>query len=138
MTLLPGIDPFPQDPAARVKASSAWYTPPEAARVLAGMCTSSRLRLPQGKPWRILEPSAGRGALLQALIDEQSPCAPTIVDAIDLDPRTAEHLNQQPWPLDVRVDDETGAITVTVGLLGEPITITTPPITRQPREVNKR
>lgn len=102
--LLPGLDPFPSDPAARVKASSAWYTPPEAARVLAGMCTSSRLRVPAGKPWRILEPSAGRGALLQALIDEQAPCAPTVVDAIDLDPVTAAHLNATCWPIDVRVE----------------------------------
>ena len=31
-------------------------------------------------------------------------------------------------PLDVTVDDETGSITVTVGLLGEPIVISTPPL----------
>ena len=37
-------------------------------------------------------------------------------------------------PLDVQVDSETGSITVTVGLLGDPIVISTPPLTK----VNKR
>ena len=32
-------------------------------------------------------------------------------------------------PLDVAVDSETGSITLTVGLLGEPIVISTPPLT---------
>lgn len=41
-------------------------------------------------------------------------------------------------PLDVAVDAETGSVTLTVGLLGDPIVISTPPITQPDRKVNKR
>lgn len=40
-------------------------------------------------------------------------------------------------PLDVAVDQGTGSVTITVGLLGDPLVISTPPITRSPT-VNNR
>lgn len=92
--LLPGVDPLPSDPAARVRASSAWYTPPEAAAEVAAFCGPPEL-------WngaRILEPSVGGGALLEAMLaiarkstwlhDHPS----WQVDAIDLDHRACAAL----------------------------------------------
>lgn len=40
-------------------------------------------------------------------------------------------------PLDVAVDEGTGSVTITVGLLGDPVVVSTPPITRS-RTVNNR
>lgn len=104
MTLLPGIDPFPQDPAARVKASSAWYTPPEAARVLAAMAYSAAPRVHRHDPWRVLEPSAGGGALIDAWCDSVQPSPDTAIDAVDLDIHTVERLQARRWPCQVRVE----------------------------------
>lgn len=97
MSLLPGIDPFPSEPAARVRASSAWYTPPDAADVLARMCWAGRARA----SWRVLEPSAGHGALIDALLRDDSRCGP--IDAVELDPLAADVLRER-WPERVRVE----------------------------------
>lgn len=87
MTLLPGIDPFPSEPGARVKASSAWYTPPEAADALVRLCWAARPR----REWRILEPAAGHGALVHALLrDDAHSSAP--IDAVELDAKSADVL----------------------------------------------
>lgn len=90
MTLLPGIDPFPAEHAARVKASSAWYTPPETADALVSMCWAARPR----SEWRILEPSAGHGALLDALKRDDAHSTAE-VHAIELDERAATVLRER-------------------------------------------
>lgn len=87
MTLLPGVDPFPSDPAARVKASSAWYTPDEAADAVAEACWTARTR----DGWRILEPAAGHGALLSAFF-RADPHTRSHFTAVELDAKSAEVL----------------------------------------------
>lgn len=105
---LVGIDPLPSEPRARARASSAWYTPPDAAAVLGRMAYSAALRRPElagVEPWRILEPSAGHGALVDALVAEVVPSRDTVVDAIELDVRAAGVLAERAmeWPCRVRV-----------------------------------
>jgi predicted RNA methylase len=110
MTFLPGLDPFPSDPAARIVASSAWYTPPEAAADVARMCWTPGLAR---NNWRVLEPSAGDGSLLSALVREMGagfgPKAP--VDAVELDATAADKLRARAvteawdWPINVDVAD---------------------------------
>lgn len=105
--LLPGVDPLPSDPAARVRASSAWYTPPEAAAEVAAFCGPPEL-------WngaRILEPSVGGGALLAAMLNigyattwlHDSPSWQ--VDAIDLDRRACDALRDRLLGVTVYCDD---------------------------------
>lgn len=81
---LPGIDPFPADPEARVRASSAWYTPPDVAARLAGLSSIAARR-----QWHVLEPSAGHGALIEPMIGAYTPARITAVDA---DAKSCERL----------------------------------------------
>ena len=85
MTLLPGVDPFPSEPEARVRASSAWYTPPEVAARLAGLSAVAARR-----QWHVLEPSAGHGALIKPMLAEFAPAA---IDAVDADARSCQALH---------------------------------------------
>ncbi len=93
---LPGIDPFPQDPDARVRASSAWYTPPDVAARLAGLSAIAARR-----QWHVLEPSAGRGALIDPMV---GPYTPDRITAIDADQRSADRLNGRYAGLPVDVE----------------------------------
>lgn len=94
---LPGIDP----PRAR----SAWYTPQHAARSAADLCWDQRMRSSLGEPWRVLEPSAGRGALIDALLERCQPDERTMIDAVELDSDAASELADKAiaWPCRVRV-----------------------------------
>jgi len=105
---LAGIDPLPSEPVMRARASSAWYTPPDAAAVVARMAYSAALRRPEVagvEPWRILEPAAGHGALIDALVGELAPSRETIVDAVELDSHAAVVLADKAlsWPCRARV-----------------------------------
>lgn len=105
---LAGIDPLPSAPTARARASSAWYTPPDAAEAVARMAYSAALRRPEAagvEPWRVLEPAAGHGALIDALLEEVAPSPDTVVDAVELDSQAAGVLVERAmsWPCRVRV-----------------------------------
>lgn len=91
MSLLPGIDPLPSEPSARVRASSAWYTPPAVAARMAAMCWRPSPILTR---WRILEPSAGGGALISALRAEGSHDTAHF-DAVELDAISADRLRER-------------------------------------------
>lgn len=69
---------------------SQWFTEPRLAIELVGLGASllddARRR---GYPIRVLEPSAGRGNLVRAVLDR---CPHAYVDAIDIDPRWREDL----------------------------------------------
>lgn len=84
MTLaLPSVDPLPSDPRARQRAASQWFTPDEIADRLVRWLGS-----PPGW-WRVLEPSAGSGALVRAIL---AHCPAPTVDAVELDHKWADHL----------------------------------------------
>lgn len=86
---LPGVDTLPPEHLRQVSLSQ-WWTPDDVARRLADWT---------GRPptsWRILEPSAGGGALVRAKI-ATSPVGVTF-DAIEIDPRHADALRAQGLP----------------------------------------
>jgi predicted RNA methylase len=91
---LPGVDTLPPE-SLRQKALSQWFTPDPDAERLARMAGSP----PQG--WRVLEPSAGAGALVSAILPVAPGCA---VDAIELDPRYATRLESRFVDHRVRVE----------------------------------
>lgn len=104
---LDGIDPLPADAEARARASSAWYTPRHAAAVLGRMARCSWLSSPGvvgAHPWRVLEPSAGTGALIDALAEDGMASSHTVVDAIELDQHVMWSLTERAWPMRVRVE----------------------------------
>ncbi len=82
MTLaLPGVDTLPPE-HMRLKALSQWFTPPDIARRLvwwAGPVAADR----------ILEPSAGEGAIVRAIREAR---AAAVIDAVEIDPRFAAEL----------------------------------------------
>ena len=79
---LPGVDTLPPE-SLRQEALDQWFTPGHAAARLVSWCG----RPPMG--WRVLEPSAGNGALVREVA--RSLRQPRI-DAIELDPRFAAQL----------------------------------------------
>jgi len=104
---LAGIDPLPSEPVMRARASSAWYTPRHAAAVLGRMAECAWLSAPGAcgaRPWRVLEPAAGTGALLEALAEDGLASPETAVDAVELDERVASSLSVRAWPMNVRVE----------------------------------
>lgn len=104
---LAGIDPLPSEPVMRARASSAWYTPRHAAAVLGRMAECAWLSAPGAcgaRPWRVLEPAAGTGALLEALAEDGLASPETAVDAVELDERVASSLSTRAWPMNVRVE----------------------------------
>ena len=102
---LPGLDLLPTDPHLRARASSAWYTPADVARRLADFCYGAQLQTAKPSPWRVLEPAAGHGVLIDALIQQRSPHERTVIDAIEIDPQSAGVLADKAtaWPCRVRV-----------------------------------
>ena len=82
---LPGVDTLPPE-RLRQKALSQWFTDEATAQRL----TERMVGRPPGS-WRVLEPSAGSGALIRALLSH-SP-AGLHVDAVELDPRFAAGLS---------------------------------------------
>lgn len=87
-------------------SASQWFTPEPIARELAWLAqdmftsrTFYRGRLRAESPLRVLEPSAGRGALIRAIFEvESNGRAPhtLTVDAVERDPRWAEQLADLP------------------------------------------
>lgn len=83
MTQLSIVEAGPQqDPAL-----SQWFTPPEIAREMVRMAAQFLRMRPDAC---ILEPSAGRGNLVRAVL-EVNPRA--YIDALDIDPRWADELS---------------------------------------------
>jgi predicted RNA methylase len=75
------------------KALSQWFTPRETAERIALMASQA---LDKGKTsWRILEPSAGRGALVTAMLDQMWNPGDRIT-AIDLDISNVDALAKIP------------------------------------------
>ena len=69
-----------------VASKSQWFTDPKLARALVGLAEDLFVDARQRRiPIRVLEPSAGRGNLVRAVLD-RAPRA-CIVDAVDIDPR---------------------------------------------------
>lgn len=79
---LPGIDTLPPERLRQV-ALSQWFTPEE---------TAARIAAWVGRPqvgWRLLEPSAGHGSLVRAMLN----VSPSVhVDALDIDPACCDAL----------------------------------------------
>src|SRR5690606_37833474 len=80
---LPVVEAGPKQNPER----SQWFTPPEIAREMVRMVAQFLRMRPDT---RILEPSAGRGNLVRAVL-EVNPRA--YVDALDIDPRWAPELS---------------------------------------------
>jgi predicted RNA methylase len=91
---LPGLDALPPE-RLRQKALSQWHTPADAASKLARWTGAA------SRAWRVLEPSAGGGALIRPLLDI-APAAS--VDAVELDPRWANRLRDELGGDRVRVE----------------------------------
>ncbi len=82
MTLsLPGVDVLPPG-SARLASLSQWMTPPPIAKRMA--------RWAGNVGGRVLEPSAGNGALVQAwhdrVVGTEDPDGPCSLDAVEIDP----------------------------------------------------
>ncbi len=75
-------------------ALSQWLTPPALARELVGLAApllnDARRR---GFPLRVIEPSAGRGNLVRAVLER---CPGALVDAVEIDPRWQADLESLP------------------------------------------
>lgn len=84
---LPGVDALPPVSARQV-ALSQWHTPADAAARMVACVARSHVA-------RVLEPSAGHGSLVRALLALHETAH---VDAVELDPLSAERL-----PVDSRV-----------------------------------
>jgi predicted RNA methylase len=76
--------------AQRQAALSQWFTPPDLARRVVEWC---------GRPplsWRVLEPSAGSGALVEAMLGWECSgsgiITPSQLTAVEIDPAYADHL----------------------------------------------
>jgi hypothetical protein len=82
--------------ADRIVELSQYDTPPELAARQALMLPRAR------RPLRVLEPSAGLGALVRAVL-ERSPSA--LVDAVEYDPRRVAVLRELACELGFRVDE---------------------------------
>jgi len=65
------------------KALSQWFTPRETAERIVRWAEPTR-RLDRSA-WKILEPSAGRGALIRALLDEYTTGPVPTIEALDID-----------------------------------------------------
>ena len=89
---LPGVDTLPVE-RERQRALSQWWTPPDLARRFAAWALKG-LRFPT-----VLEPSAGSGALVRAILDVR-PMAK--VNAIELDPT---------WAARLRADGQCASVT---------------------------
>lgn len=83
MTQLSIVEAGPQ----QAPALSQWFTPPEIAREMVRMAAQFLRMRPDT---RIIEPSAGRGNLVRAVL-EVAPLAH--VDALDIDPRWGAELS---------------------------------------------
>jgi predicted RNA methylase len=90
------------------RALSAWHTPPELARALVdlagGFLTASRTVCPRPEPLRILEPSAGSGALVRALLGRTAGYE-LRVTACEIDPRFEDALCSLSDRVDVEIVD---------------------------------
>lgn len=73
-------------PRERQAALSQWYTPADLASRLVAWCGAAR-------GWRILEPSAGSGALVRPWLDNEF-AEPSQITACEIDPRWATHLRE--------------------------------------------
>ena len=81
---LPGMETERRKPEL-----SQWYTPPDLARRIAEWAVES---WDKARDMRVLEPTAGRGALVDALLEQD--CV-EIIDAIELDDQNYEHLKRR-------------------------------------------
>lgn len=87
MSLGPSVT-LSADPQRRQVQASQWHTPDDLARRLVEWCG----RPPRG--WRILEPSAGSGALVRPWLDGGglALAEPSQITACEIDPQWAAHL----------------------------------------------
>lgn len=90
------------------RALSAWHTPPALAQALVdlagGFLTASQAVRPRPEPLRILEPSAGSGALVRALLGRTAGYE-LRVTACEIDPRFEDALCSLSDRVDVEIVD---------------------------------